>query len=124
MSSRLSGTLLPILALVALAAASAPARAADDGLYGQGQYTAFGAQMDSPSRKAAAPRIYVPLHPARAQEVGEQFAPIHATAFGGARSGAPSSMAAGKPPAARDLGLHAGNSSGAIIPSVKVPNGG
>ncbi len=128
MCNRLSGTLLPILALIALSTAGAPARAADDDVHSQEQYGAFGAQTDAQSRKTAATRIYVPLHPAQPHEVGEEFAPIQATAFGAARSGqaqagAPNNTSAGKLPAARDLGLHTGNSGGVIIQTVKVPNG-
>jgi hypothetical protein len=131
MSYRLNGTLLPIVAMIVLAAASAPARAADDNTYGQGQYTAFGAQAGAPSRQAAATRIYVPLHPAQPHEVGQEFAPIEATAFGRARSGltqgqagASSDTAAGKPAAPRAPSVRVGKNSGVVIQSVAVPDGG
>ncbi len=127
-SDRLSGSLLPILALLALLAAGAQARAADDNNFGQGQYTAFGAQADPQSRRAAAMRIYVPLHAAQPHEVGVEFAPIQATAFGGARSGqapagTPSGTAAGKPPAGRDLGFLVSKNNGIIVQSVEAPSG-
>jgi hypothetical protein len=128
MSDRLGGSLLPILTLLALLAAGALAHAADDDRLGQYPYPAFGASTDRQS-PSAAPRIYVPVHPAQPQEVGEEFAPIQATAFGGARSGqaqtgAPSGTAAGKPPAPADFSVRVGKNSGTVAPSVDVPNGG
>lgn len=127
MSDKLGGTLLPILALLAFLAAGALAHAADDDRLGQGPYPAFGAPTDP--QPPQAPRIYVPLHPAQPQEVGEEFAPIQATAFGDARSGqtqagAPSGTAAGKLPARDDLGLRIGKNKGVVSPSVGRPDGG
>jgi hypothetical protein len=131
MSNRPSGTLLPILALIALSVASAPARADDGTDYGQGQYTAFGAQVGSPSRQAVATRIYVPLHPAQPHEVGQQFAPIESTAFGRAHAGqaqgqpgAASDTAVGTPAAALVPSLRVGKNNGVIIQSGAAPDGG
>lgn len=128
MSDRLGGTLLPILTRLALLAAGALAQAADDDRLGQDPYPVFGAPTDRQSPKAA-PRIYVPVHPAQPQEVEEEFAPIRATAFGRARSGqaqtgAPSGTAAGKPPARDDFSVRVGKNNGTVAPSVDVPNGG
>ena len=130
MSIRLSGTLLPILALMALAAGCVPAHASDNDLYGQGQYTAFGAQADAQTRKVPAIRIYVPLHPAEPREVSQEFAPAQTTAFGGipSRRAPPhpvaSSAAGGKPPAVPDPSARIGKNNGATIQCVELPKGG
>lgn len=124
MSDKRAGTFLPILALSALLAASAPAPAADDDRLDQGPQPSFGTQPAGQSSDAA-PRIYIPLHQAQPREVEKEFAPIQATAFGRVRSGqTPSDTAAGKLPARGDFSVRVGKNNGMVAPPAEVPNGG
>lgn len=130
MSMRLSAALLPALALTALCAAGAPARAADDNPYGLGQYTAFGAQTDGQARRAAANRIYIPLHPAQPRDVADEFAPAQATVFGTAPFGRPAvpspggSAAGGKAAAGPSPGVRLGTNNGTAGQAAPPAKGG